>query len=879
MPVRHIRLHCVAALISLSASPAVAQTSDAPLTTNDRVRVLGSYLNAHASTEEITQSDLRRLGLEDLTLALTRLPANIGAEFNTDSGTQNDTSGTANINLRGLGLDATLVLLDARRMTVSSVAADDGSSFVDLNTLAPANAIESVNVFADGASALYGSDALAGVVNVTTRAGFEGLELTAERRVATEYGDDASDWIVQAIAGRAGGDWSVTGAVSWLDRQSLEGTDTSFTPGTGVSSLGQPGAFLVPTETGSTIIIDPDCAAAGGIPLPNGDPIEGLGTPGFCGLDFAQFFSVVNNEQRLQAWFDAQRTFGGVRARAQITFADNAIERGNSPSLPDLSFPTITSANPGNVFGADVSFFGRPRGVQAGSARRTFDHVAYRVLGELEGDLAMADREWTWTTALTYSRNDVRTTITDTLRDRFDAALLGFGGPDCPGPENGATPGDNAAGCYYVNPFGSGVLVTDPADPRFNNPIVLDDILGLDVRNSDTDLITADALITTDALAQGPAGAIAAAFGVQLRRETTATDHGEDFNAENFLFILGGPDFDGERNAAAAFAELDVPLTSNLTLQAASRYEDVDGEDALSPRIALTWTNRHWTLSATASQAFRAPSLNETVSAATTLESLPVNGQNLFRAVTTFGSDSLKPETANTLTARLGFNAGPWRGAMTVWRYDVEDLIVEESAQAIIAADLEDGSFDDPRIELSQTGDVVRVNAAFVNAPEVQTSGIDLAAGFDADLWNGRLALDASSTYIAEYTLTDPVTNEEVSAEGRRNATSFARSLPQWRTNAAANWTRGPHALAVSITHISSYEDDENPGANVDAHTTLDAQYALTLRTLGGQSQVTLGVINATDEPPPFVATPLGYDTKVHDPRGRIAYLRLTQSF
>ncbi len=877
---RFSRLPLCALMSSVALIPAAAQDDDEA---EDRVIVVGSYLREPADVISLDRTALGQLGAEDLTIALTRLPANVGAEYNTDSGTQNDTSGTANINLRGLGLDATLVLLDGARMTVSSVAADDGSTFVDLNALTPEIAVAQVDVFADGGSALYGSDALAGVVNVVTRRGFDGFELAGERRLATSYGDDGSDWILEAIAGRAGADWSLTAAASWLDRQSIEGTDTTFTPGTGVSSLGQPGAYNVGLADGSRVtVIDRDCAAAGGIPLPTGAPETPLGTPGFCGLDFAQFFSVVNNEQRLQGWLDATKTFGDVRASAQFVIADNAIERGNSPSLPDLSFPALPAANPGNYFGQDAVWFGRPRGVEAGSARRNFDHFTYRALGSLEGEISAFARDWDWSATLAYSRNTVRTTITDTRRDRFDAAIQGFGGPDCPvtGPNQGVAAGDQSQDCYWFNPFGSGGLVSDPNDPRFNEPVVLDDILGLDVRKSDTDLLTTDGLVTTDDLFALPAGGVAAAFGVQARRETTETRHGEDFNAENFLFILGGPDFEGKREAWAAFAEFDAPLTASLNLQLAGRYDDYDGVSAFSPRAALAWTQGSWAAGASASRSFRAPSLNETASAATTLESLPVRGQNLFRAVTTFGSDDLDPETSNAYTARLGFDDGEWRFGAVAWRYEVDDLIVEESAQAIIAADLADDSFDDPRIELSDTGDVRRVNAAFVNAPNVTTHGLDFSAGLTAPALGGAWTTDLTATYVDEYTLTDPVTGEEIAAEGQRNFANFARSLPQWRGLVQTNWTRGGHSLTGVINAISSYDDDENPGAQVGSQITLDAQYAFSVNTGFGEAfTATLGVINAFDEEPPFVDTALGYDTKVHDPRGRVVYLRLAQRF
>lgn len=908
------RAVCLAALVSplisaLAATGGFAQDdqpngeaqTDTPVLTDtlsdasvDTVRVLGSHIRAQAGRGDHTldRSAIDRLGVEDLTTALARISANIGSESNTDSVTQNDTSGTANVNLRGLGLDATLVMLDGVRMTVSSVAADDGSTFVDTNALVPTIAIGAVEVMANGGSALYGSDAVAGVVNVVTRDGFAGLEFTGERRLATEYGTDGSDTIVQAIAGHQGHTWSAIGAVSWFERQSLEGTDTPFTPGTGVSALGQPGAYAVvdPTNPGDTVtIIDRDCEAGGGIPLVLGDPIDGLGTPGFCRLDFAQFFSLVNNEQRFQAYADMRADLGFADGRVQLTFADNAVERGNSPSLPDLSFPTLPAGNPGNYFGEDVVWYGRPRGVEAGSARRKFDHETFRILGALDGGVRLGERDWDWSTALSYSRNGVRTTITDHLRDRLDAAIAGFGGPDCPvsDPAMAASlsisPGDQTLGCYWFNPFGSGGLVTDTADPRFNDPVVLDDILGEDIRKSRTDLLTVDALITGADIMITSWADMSGALGVHARRETTATDHGADFNAENFLFIIGGPDFSGERSAIAAFGELMFDTAADVTVQLAGRYEDVDGASAFSPRVEASWTpSSVLTLSASASRSFRAASLNETVSASTTLESLPIGDQNLVRAVTTFGSDDLTPETSTAFSARAAYATPSWRTSATAWRYEVEDLIVEENARAIVAADLEDGQFDNPAIELTPTGEVRRVNANFVNAPQVVTQGVDLAAGLTRTVAGGRVVADLTATYVHEYTLTDPVTGENVSAEGSRNFNTFARSLPQWRARSDTSWTRGAHTIGLGAVYVGPYDNDQNP-ETIDELLTVNAQYSVRLGASASASakstRVTIGVNDAFNAGPPLVTTQLGYDTKTHDPRGRVAYVRLSQRF
>ena len=133
----------------------------------------------------VTADDLSRAGFTSVADAVRLMPANVGSEFNTDVFTQNLSVGTSSFNLRGLGLNATLVLLNGRRQTMSGGVADDGSAFVDLNALMPMIMLQRLEVLKDGAAALYGSDAVAGVANYITRDDFVGAEARIENGTTT----------------------------------------------------------------------------------------------------------------------------------------------------------------------------------------------------------------------------------------------------------------------------------------------------------------------------------------------------------------------------------------------------------------------------------------------------------------------------------------------------------------------------------------------------------------------------------------------------------------------------------------------------------------------------------------------------------------------
>lgn len=815
-------------------------------------------------------------GLSDLGDALAFSPAIVGSEFNDDPGTQNDTSGTSSVNLRGLGLGATLVLVNGVRQAPSSVASDDGASFVDMNALVPDIAIGRVEILKDGASPLHGSDAIAGVVNVITDDLFEGLEVELEARGPDGFDGAGFTSILSARAGEAFGAFHAMGAISYRNTDGVEGFETDFIPGTGLSALGQPGAYSISTPGGSQVIIDRDCAAAGGQPLVLGADTA-FGTPGYCRLDYGQFFSLIPDETRLNVYGTLTGDFGDTRLTLRAAWADSQLTRGNSPSLPALSFPTIPAANPGNYFGQDVIWNGRPRGVNAGAARRSFDHDTLRLEAGLTHDLVAFGRDWTAEGTLAFSRNELEADITDHIGDRLSAALNGFGGANC---QPGASAGDQSAGCYWFNPFGSGGLVTDPSDPRYNDPAVLDWMLGKDVRTSTSELTSLDASLTTAALFALPAGDVSLTVGAHLRTESLEVNHGHTFTDDAFLFIVGGPDYSGERDVASLYAESVLPLHERARLTLAARYEDLEDFSSTDPKVGLAVDMTDaLTLSASWAQSFRAPSLHQQVSATTTLQSLTLGNQSLFRPVRTVGSQDLDPETSDSYSLGLSWRRDGWTARVDAWRLEVEDLIIEESANAILAADLaDDGLYNDPRVELSQAGDVVLVRANFVNAPSVEAQGLDFALSHEGvDLGRfGALNAGLEAVYIDEFTLFDPVLNTEIDAAGNRNFTNFARSLPQWRANLRAGWVNGPWSVNAQARYISSYDDDENSGAEIDSWTAYDLQARWSEDVRGHALTASVGALNLFDEAAPVVNTPLGYDTKVHDARGRVLYARIS---
>ena len=172
-------------LAATLSTNAIAQDAAENENELEEVIVTGSFINRKNQADQsspisvIGSEDLANVGATSLYDVIPTLTINQGAQIYSDSTEQARSAGATNINLRGLGVTSTLVLVNSRRQTLTPAVTEDGDQFVDLSTLLPAIAIERVEVLKDGASSLYGSDAVAGVVNFITRSDFEGAELQA----------------------------------------------------------------------------------------------------------------------------------------------------------------------------------------------------------------------------------------------------------------------------------------------------------------------------------------------------------------------------------------------------------------------------------------------------------------------------------------------------------------------------------------------------------------------------------------------------------------------------------------------------------------------------------------------------------------------------
>ena len=882
---RHIRVGVsTLALSALTATlPAFAQET-VPETQDDerqlnQVVVTGSFIRRQSQADlaspldTVSNVDIGNIGAQNIGDLVQTLTINTGAQNNPDAFTQGGTTGTSNINLRGLGVASTLVLLNGRRQTLSSAPTNDGINFVDTSSLVPLIAVQRVEILKDGASSLYGSDAVAGVANFITREDYEGILFSGEYTNHLSQGD-YDEFNIQGLVGHRFGDLSVMAAASYLDRSPLTTEERRLSrPQDDTSALGNPGAFFMVPGAGAAPTPDPDCVAGGGIPL-----------GAFCGFDFGEFFNLVPDEKRLTIFSSAKYDITpDITARIEGGYADNRAIRGNSPTFPFLQLgnAVVPDFNPDNPFGANVVFFGRAIGNGGSVSPASFDSETWRVSGSLEGDFETSFiSNARWNLNATYADNDFQGMTEDTVTDRFACALRGFNaspafnaatGLDCTAANpfltaNGAAiPAD---GTFY-NPFGSSLIGTGTP----NDPALQDYIVEFGVSDRRAELFVGEAFVSGDVF-ELPAGPIGVALGAQYRKQDISASFDEITENDGFAFLIGEQPFSGSQDVYAVFGEVAIPVSEFVDLQLALRYEDygAEGGSTVDPKVAvIVRPNEDVSLRASYSTSFRAPSTFQLQGQSTTLQQVsdPNNGgANAFVAVRALGNPNLEPESSQAFN--VGATYEPLDGLqfnVDYFNFDFTDAIVQTAPQTVVNADP-----DGPDIIRSPAGTIIQVNNSYVNAATVETSGLDFSVRYTLDTGFGTFTPSFVGTYIFEYDLQATAAGAPIAGAGNRNFTNFGSPTPQLRFNLGMEYTNGAHSLNMFGRYIDNYNDDQN-NLPVDEDFRLDVQYGLALNEFINRekaAQFTVGVRNAFGARPPSVNTNGGFDSRVHDPRGAL---------
>jgi outer membrane receptor protein involved in Fe transport len=420
---------------------------------------------------------------------------------------------------------------------------------------------------------------------------------------------------------------------------------------------------------------------------------------------------------------------------------------------------------------------------------------------------------------------------------------------------------------------------------------LIDDIVGDFRFDSTSELRTFDTLLTGE-FGEAGGGPIGVALGLQIRDAEISYDYDPNSNADNFLFFNGTPDFAGSRDVTALFIELGLPLSDTLDMQLAARHEDYGGGlDSSDPKLSLLWRPiDSVSLRASIGSSFRAPSIFQEFGVQTSLAQLidPMVGIPQFFPVRTdaeIGAPRLKPEEADALNLGVSWSVSErLEFAIDYWHFDYSQVIIQQNPQALLNAAAGGNAEAQAQVIRDPTsGLLLRIDSFYANASSLETDGFDLLLNYELPLAGGSiLSFGADATLMTSYDLVDPQAGA-IDGLGRRNFTNFATSAPELRTTLFAGWQRDSHGLNVYLRHIDAYRDDQAPAgsaqADIDSFLSADAQYSFVWDRPDHSLSFAVGAINLLDEDPPRVATNGGYDSKVHDPRGRLLYARAAVSF
>jgi iron complex outermembrane receptor protein len=892
-----------------SALPARAQ--DEPLL--EEVVVTGSMikridLDNALPVQVLTAEAIKNTGVATTKELIQTIPA-MQNPIGVSASVGGDGGGINTANLRGIGKQYTLSLLNNRRMA----PADDGST-IDLSNI-PLSAVERVEILTDGASALYGSDAIAGVVNFILKDEVEETTISVRGDQPEESGGESWNFdIVTGFGSLAQDGYSLVAGYSHQEQDALKASDRDFAE-TGLITFREGGdrlyfelsspnaipgnAFVSTADLEEIKSFNPN-AATNGVCAPQTTPVDEL-----CFFDYTRTIEVMPEDQRDSLFLNGKLNLGssitlfatGLASNYQMTSRTAPYPTGDVPLALDSDlvqnevFPHLTPEQQAQA--GDVT--GNWRALPAGNRVYEWETDSYNLTVGLEGSAGAID----YTTALTYAITDTTQDYPNgwLLRDEF-LDIISAGGVNIFASQDEFTEADAAAlaPAIYHGPWDEVENTMTAFDASASMPV-------FDLGDREVYL----------------------AAGVDYRNTNYKRTISEANAEEALLFLSPDTPYELERDQWGVFGELLVPLTDTLEVTGSLRYDDVsgvadklnggdidDGDDDTTYKISGLWNvTGAIALRGSYGTGFKAPSMREigeplSESGFTSNNwscpfpaddpmaqyCLPGERQyNIFRQ----GSPDLQFETSTQYT--YGLVLTPWeRFDMTVdyWNIELEDLVDRLTESQIFNDPVSYRNLFTTETNLATGREELAIIQAAVNVGSKENEGVDYAINQGFDLGWGALDLGLRGTYIIKSE--SSLTGSSLGRYGNDEAVVFRNIV-----NLVATLHHGDFQHAVNVRYRSGYDDQiqeveildtgaplgQGPRRDVqlkvDAYTTIDYQLTWNLRddSLG----LTFGVNNLNDREPPLslrTGDPghqVGWDPRYVDPYGRTYYLQAEYRF
>jgi iron complex outermembrane receptor protein len=864
----------------------------------ERVQITGSRINLKQAqlsgvgpVTVIDADTIQRSGAISVETLLQRLPSSAGTAGNQSSAYWTSNGyGTTQVNLRGLGTDRTLVLLNGRRVVSGGTGAN---SSVDLNMI-PVAMIERVEILKDGASAIYGADAVAGVVNIITKKAFDGVEMSA-RYGKTERGD-GSETAADLTWGTRGERGSLIGSLNYSE--------------SGAVNLASRAPCALFEEDGKLVCSGSSSTLGGRARLadgrrvnfnqhPNGNP-RGFETYSAAkhAYNSNPFLNAVNPIKRIgMSAFGNLRLNDKVELFTELMFTNRQSEQLATPgAIGATRAIRIAASHPTNPTGQDL-VLERRRVAEVGPRIFFQETNTFRVVTGLKGVL---NDKWDWSASANWGRNTGVDGMTNIINlDRVDATL------------NAATCGIGPTAAPCGNYLGYGNL----------SKAALDYIHTSTRDNGGNDQKSFNASISGE-LFNLPAGAVGIATGFEYRKEKGWRD-------PDSLIVSGAANTNaqdpiaGEYAAREVFAELSVPLLAklpfieSLTLNGAARYSDYTLFGSKSTyKVGIDWQIiPSLKMRANKSTAFRVPNVPELfggVSEGNLTTTDPCNSWNTqspssavykncqasglpvgFRQfgpsiLTTGGGNvNLEPEDAKTFTV-----GAVWTPSKVVTlTLDYFNIEINNAIETVPGSTKLSVCYNSPNLSHlfcnpssftrdPQTGEINFLSSQPANAAQQRVSGIDFGAMYDFKLfgWNSSFTADVSR--LNRFDVTPFPGGDTIEYAGK--ITGGRGSYAQWRSSTGLTLVNGPWSGSYNIQYIGS-ADDINAAPTDIGSSAPGVQYhnASVKYAFNKAMSVSFGIDNLFDKKPPYIQswTDGNTDTMTYDLLGRRWHARLAYRF
>ncbi|MEO8153058.1 MAG: TonB-dependent receptor [Rhizobacter sp.] len=913
----------------LGALPAQAQQQ------LERVEITGSSIKRVESegalpVQIISRTDIERSGVTNTEQLLQSISAlsSMGATNNA-TGAGSSTYGLSSISLRGLGDDRTLVLVNGRR--VAAFAGGNGSA-ANVNAI-PLAAIERVEILKDGASGVYGSDAVAGVVNFILTKDFHGFELAGSTGAPTRSGGGKSNkasitagfgdletnrFNVTASLGveretslfAKDRDFAKTGNVppyllaSATGQGNIQGafnrghydnstTPPTWVPGTTVAGFGN-------TTYGNPLAATDSCATVNMFRNPN---LTSTGNP-YCVFDSNAFVGLTPKREltnlSLNGAFkisDSMQLFGdALYSKSVVTqifqpsplrrdfvqtdsaFGDQGVDQALliGPANPHyaLAKSYLISRGYSSLFaGGDPDLAVTSRVFDFGPRTSEDTSTQHRLVAGLRGTAAQQDYE------VALSTNESK--LEGTVPDGFFSQVAFVKTINNPAADYDPWSLNQSAAFKAALAANGAKYTGGTLSAKFKSTI-------------------ADGKLSGE-LAQLPAGPLLYAAGFQFRREAYVTSPSPALESGDIAGLGGGvPPVDRDRTVTAVFAESIIPVVKSLEASVALRRDRYnDAGSSSNYKATLRWQPiKEVMLRGSVGTGFRAPTLidlwqPQTLGSSEQFNDPVTGAQDIQANSLTGGNPNLKPERSKQNS--IGLVISPSRdftASIDLFNVRIKDIIASPSAQEVASRNAAgDPAYAGMVTRDPSTNEIISLIQTLNNTGDAKVRGLDIEAAYRQSFEAGRLDLNLAGTYMIMFDQTTPggVVSHKVGTMIDSNGDPVLGAdsggvVLRWKHLLSATWTQGGWAFTYAQNYYQRYVDGLDLNGDyheVPSQATYDANIAYTgIKNL----KIGLGVKNLFDKDPPIYIPAsnqfqAGYDISQYDPRGRFVYLSASLKF